>query len=348
MAKILYLGNDKSGSTSLHRVQALRRLGHSVTIGNPYKRVSEYLNHNIIGRIHYHTGYRFLQNKMMKWLKGLKRTTCTSKFDLVWVNGGELFGPKCLNEIKEIGCPVILYNNDDPTGGRDGRRFDSLLKAISYYDLCVVRAEKENSEYYNRGAKKILGVQMSYDELAHRPFTSYEEIPNYFRSELVFIGTWMRGEERDDFILHLIKAGLPVSIWGGRWRKSPYWAQLKPYYRGGPLSGKQYVAAMQGAKICLGLLSSGNRDLHTRRSVEIPYAGGLLCAERTTEHQELYEEGKEAVFWDDAEECVQVCRKILNNEGKREEIRKAGMKRVRELEVGNEDICRKILNTIKW
>jgi len=92
------------------------------------------------------------------------------------------------------------------------------------------------------------------------------------------------------------------------------------------------------------MLSKGNRDLHTTRSLEIPYAGGLLCAQRTVEHQGLYLEGVEAVFWSDAKECVKVCKDLLTN-GKIDQLRMAGMQRVRELKAGNEDVCRAILET---
>jgi spore maturation protein CgeB len=75
------------------------------------------------------------------------------------------------------------------------------------------------------------------------------------------------------------------------------------------------------------LLSKGNRDLHTQRSLEIPSLGGLLCAERTAEHLALYDEGKEAVFWQDAEECAEVCNRLLENETLRLEIAQRGLER---------------------
>jgi len=77
--------------------------------------------------------------------------------------------------------------------------------------------------------------------------------------------------------------------------------------------------------------------LHKRRSVEIPYAGGLLCAERTTEHLAMYNEGVEAVFWANENECITMCKKLLNDDTLRETIREAGMKRVRLNSSGNED-----------
>jgi spore maturation protein CgeB len=339
--KILYIGQDVPSSTSFHRASALTRLGHHVIIKNPYLYCKEELNNVIFAKLHYFTGYYFLQNKIRKWVFNFLSNDTV--YDLIWINSGELIGSRSLKLLKEIGCPVILYNNDDPTGKRDGNRFKTLLSAIKYYDLCVVRQEKNKQEYTTYGVKNILKVMMSYDEVAHENYKDISEIENKFISDIAFVGTWIRGEKRDEFILKLIENGLNVSIWGNRWSKSPYWNVLSKYHRGNALSGKDYVAAIQGSKISLGFLSKGNGDLHTRRSVEIPFSGGLLCAERTVIHQEMFIEGGEAVFWDNADECITICKKMLADYNLRERIRLAGMKKVLELKVGNEDICRKIL-----
>jgi hypothetical protein len=156
----------------------------------------------------------------------------------------------------------------------------------------------------------------------------------------------MRHEKRDEFLLKLVRLGVPVSIWGDRWEKSPFFAELKSYWRGPAVYGRDYVAGIQGAKICLGFLSKGNRDLYTRRSVEVPFIGSFFCAERTTEHEKMYKEGEEAVFWSSAEECAQVCLKMLKDDELRDTIRLAGMKRVRELNAGNEDVCRSIVTAV--
>ncbi|HKG07362.1 MAG TPA: glycosyltransferase, partial [Pedobacter sp.] len=157
--------------------------------------------------------------------------------------------------------------------------------------------------------------------------------------------TWMRGEGRDEFLLHLLDKGVPLSIWGNGWEKSYLFPRLKGVLKGPNLEGRDYIAAIQGAKICIGLLSEGNRDLHTTRSFEVPYAGGLLCAKRTTEHSALYLEDQEAVFWSDAEECALHCLRLLKD-NRREEIRLSGMRKVRMIGAGNEDICRKIMEEL--
>ena len=342
MANILYLGSTDEASTSMHRAGALIRLGHIVEMRDPYKlmKAKPAWKHFI----HYRTGYMLLQKEVEAWINNIVNSSIRP--DFIWVDSGELFGKGCLRALKTLNCPVVLYNVDDPTGKRDGNRFNSLLKAITLYDLIVVVRKESENECMLLGAKQVMRVFRSYDEVAHQPFSHLSDIPEQFKSEVAFIGTWMRHEKRDEFLLDLVKQGIPVSIWGNRWQKSPYWSELKQYYRGKALSGRDYVAAMQGSKICLGLLSKGNRDLHTQRSLEVTYAGGLFCAERTTEHEDLYIEGKEAMFWSGAAECSTVCKELLTNDSKREAIRLGGMHKIRSLKLGNEDICREVINSL--
>ena len=338
------MGDSAPSSTSAHRANALARLGHTVEVCDPYKAFQSQLQSRLFGPIHFRSGYRLLNGKVVKWLK--ETINAQPNPDFVWVNSGELFGPESLETLKGLSCPIVLYNNDDPTGGRDGRRFDSLIAALKYYDLCAVMREINVAEFKQKGAKRVIRVFMSYDEEVHNPYRNPTEIPEKFRSDVAFIGTWMRFEKRDEFLLTLIQQGINVSIWGDRWEKSPHFDTLKQFWRGPALRGRDYVAAMQGAKICLGLLSKGNRDLHTQRTLETPFAGGLFCAERTSEHMQLYKEGVEAVFWADADECAKVCKQLLSDDILRENIRAAGMRRVRANSVGNEDVGRTILKAV--
>jgi len=266
---ILYIGHAAPESTSLHRANALKRLGHVVIVADPYAALATHLQGRLRGALHYRTGYRMLQGVACAWVDGLLRQHAGWP-ELVWVNGGELVGSLAAHKLRQFGEPVILYNNDDPTGGRDGRRFDSLLAALPAYDLCVVVREPNIDEFRAHGARAIHRVWMSYDEVMHAPYQAVSEIPQEFRSEVAFIGTWMPKERRDEFMLSLIKRGVPLSIWGDAWQRSPNWLQIKHCWRGPSIYGRDYVAAVQGAKVALGLLSKGNRDLNTTRSAEIP------------------------------------------------------------------------------
>ena len=71
---------------------------------------------------------------------------------------------------------------------------------------------------------------------------------------------------------------------------------------------------------------------------------GALCAERTDEHRESFKEGVEAVFWNDAEECADQCRRLLNDDALVAAIKKNGHQRYLQSEYNNESVLKAILN----
>jgi hypothetical protein len=162
-------------------------------------------------------------------------------------------------------------------------------------------------------------------------------------SDVLFIGTWF--PERGPFMSTLAQEGIALSIWGDRWQKAPEWGILKQYWRGPAVYGDDYARAIQGSKICLGLLSKGNRDLHTTRSVEIPSLGAVFCAERTSEHMAMYKDGEEAIFFTDARDCAKVCGSLLQDEALRESIARGGRLRFLRNGFTNEKTCASILES---
>lgn len=341
--RVLYLGSNHPSSTSRHRAEALRRLSCEVDLHDPYEAVERHTR-GLLGTLHYRTGYLLLRRVVEHWL--LNALASTSRYDLCWVDNGELLSRDALAHLKQQCQHIVLFNHDDPTGTRDGARFMTLKSALASYDLCVVVRHMNVTEFQTLGAKDVLRVWMSYDEVAHRPITPEQPIDPTHVSDIAFIGRRIKGEDRDLFLRDLIQQGLKPAIWGDNWQSSPVWPSLQPYWRGASLSGQHYVDAIRGAKICLGMLSKGNRDQHTTRTMEIPAAGGLLCAERTNEHQQLYIEGQEAVFWSSAQECAAQCMALLNDPIRREAIRLAGQQRVRANQVGSEDLCKAVFKRL--
>ncbi len=343
--QIFYIGPLGIHTTSLQRVNAMRRLGLQVKTLDPYAMLARSSVHRLLGAVHYRSGYRLLQPLMRALLA--EQAAEIRRSAAVWIESGELFGATCIQQIQSYGGRVILFNHDDPTGGRDGRHFDLVRQAMPFYDVAIAVRQESESEYQALGARCVLRTWRSYDEVAHRPFDDVGEIPETYRSDVAFVGTWIPGEGRDVLACELLDRGIALAIWGERWDRSPLWARLKASsWRGTGLFGRDYVAAMQGAKVCLGLLSKGNRDLHTTRSLEIPYAGGLFCAQRTRDHITLYKEGEEAVFWDNLDECVRQIQWLLDEPLVADRIRIAGMKRVRAWGVGNENLTLKAFEAL--
>ncbi len=335
---ILFIGAGKG--TSGHRARALERMGHRVTLVNPRNSLPK---SRVINYWNNHTGCALLGDTWARRILGrLPRRT----FDLVFLEGNELVGPLLVRELKARYEKVVLFNLDDPFGGRDGRRWRLLLESLSLPDLVVVVRDCNVKEALNHGARRVIRVLMSADEVAHRQNELSAGDKKTWGSEVVFVGTWM--PERGPLLAKLLELGVPLSIYGNRYDRAREWSKLRMAWRGPSLDNDdEYPKAIQSAKICLGLLSKGNRDLSTTRSFEIPLMGGLLCAERTAEHEKLYVDGEEAVFWSSPEECAERCTLLLNDEALRLRIARQGRVRCLENKSTNESTLASILDKLE-
>jgi hypothetical protein len=335
--RIAYIG-PYSG-TSLHRARAMERLGHSVTVVEPARFIPK---SKWISRWIHRTG----GVGVGLWIDApIFNAVAVIKPNLIWVDQGTYLGPKLIKNLRALSAPIINYTIDDPFGGRDGHRFDRYLKALPYYDLLAVVRTENIAEAKAHGAHDVIRIWRSSDEIAHRPRAITPEIRQKWGSDVCFLGTWM--PERGPFMAALIQDGLPLSIWGDHWKNAPEWPVLAPHWRGpGVYDDDSYAYIIQCAKISLGLVSKGNRDLHTTRSMEIPSLGGLLCAERTDEHLQLYDDFTDAVFWDSVDECKSVCRKLLADNVIRDRIAASGFEKHRRNGNKNENVIANMLATI--
>lgn len=333
--KIVYIGDTNITMTSYHRAQALRRNGHEVLHINPEDMIP---NNVLTKKWAFHTG-GFIINKVVKKKICNFLSATSGNYNAAIVNNPTLISPQLVDYLSHFCGRVACYINDDPFSGRQ-RQWRLLLKSIPFYDLITVVREPNIHEAYNYGAKEVLRVHMSADEVAHAPREINEEEQSEWKNEVVFVGSgW---EDRTLFAAKLIELGVPLTVYGNHWEGQEGWEIVKNHHRR-PALGEEYVKAIQCAKLCLGLLSDRNRDQHTQRSVEIPYIGSVLCAKRTSEHKKMYEEGKEAVFWDDAEECAEVCFDLLRNEEKRKQIAQNGREKCIENGHLNEKIMSKTI-----
>lgn len=330
---ILYLG--PISGTCLDRANAMRRLGHSL----------EHIDlRQLLPKTHWvdRITWRMDGGLFSPWIKrGLSSRLTGRKFDLCYVDGGEWVTPGVISLLRRHAAKIINYNIDDPLGTRDGARFKAYRRSLPYYDLNAVVRQENVAEASALGAKNVKRVYRSADEISHAPRPLTTEDHQTWDSEVLFLGTWF--PERGPFLLNLIQRAVPLTIRGPNWHKAPEWPQLKNHWKGGAIAGDDYAKAIQCAKVNLGLLSKENRDLHTTRSLEIPALGGLLCAERTDEHLGMYIESQEALFWNDAEECTDMCRFALADENRRQTIAQAGYQRVKNNGHYNETILASIL-----
>jgi len=339
--RILYLGS--SSGTSGHRAAAMARLGHEVTLLDPYQALpAGRVVSPLLAQWNRYTGGLGLVELARRWVL---RQIDGAHFDLAWVDHGAMVGASLVRELKaRIPC-VLCYCIDDPFGGRDATLWRGFLGALPFYDLLVVVRTPNIEEAYAHGARKVMRVFMSADEVAHRPRALPASDYEQWRSDVLFVGTAF--PERGPFLADLVRLGVPLTLYGNRYDRLPEWRILKPYWRAADASTTDsYANAISAAKVCLGLLSRGNRDLHTTRSMEIPSLGRVLCAERTPEHSALYDEDVEAVFWSNAQECAAQCFDLLGDESRRQAIAEAGRARFLKSPWRNDQVVQDILTTV--
>ncbi|WP_170574483.1 CgeB family protein [Ruegeria atlantica] len=331
--KILYIG-AKSG-TSLQRAEATRRLGHDVLHISPEE---------------------FLPNRWPLWLnrqggfgidhlvsRVLKREIGNREFDLAHVNSGEVIGRKSVAVLGRTAPVLSHYTSDNPYASPtpERKRWNLFLQVLDQYDLTAsTNRDGSDQNMRNKGARNPFSAAPCADEVVHRPFDTILE--QHWLSEVAFVGTWMPG--REFFMETLIDAGIELSIYGPRWTKAVNHAKLKPYLRGNYLEGRDYTAAIAGAKIALVLLNEKNFDTYTKRSIEIPAIGTAMCAARTRTHEALYTEDQEAVFFDTAEDCVDRCKALLANPRSLAALAQAGQARAHANGFFNENLMAEIID----
>lgn len=315
---ILYLG--AKGGTALQRASALERIGHEVLHLDPERHLP---NGGLGRRFHYETGGLFAGGRITS---GVLADLADAKGDAVWVDSGRYISAELVEELRARFGPVVLFNHDNPFVRRDRFSWELQRKSLHAYDACVFVRHVNMEPARQMGAKEVLIEPQCADEVAHAPLEWSEDEREAWAADATFVGTWM--EDRGAFLASLLSRSVPLTIYGQRWERAREWPTLEPAVsRKDTLSVGGYAKALQGGKVCIGLLSAGNQDQYTSRSMEAPYMGVPLCAKRTEGHLSLYDEGTEALFWEDAEECAAQVSRLLEDEPYRQELAKAGQRR---------------------
>jgi spore maturation protein CgeB len=203
-----------------------------------------------------------------------------------------------------------------------------LPKALPLYDHVFTTKSYGPADMWGLGVIASSFLAPGHDPELHRSLTlSAGDIARY-GCDVAFIGTWSPKKER---LLASLASECPeirLRVWGMQWERhrSP---SLGPSIEGRGAVGEEYVRAISGAKICLGLLSeartgSSSGDLITARTFQIPACGTFMLHERNTEAAQYFREGEEAGFFAGQAELSEKTRYFLANPSERQRIADAG------------------------
>jgi spore maturation protein CgeB len=128
--------------------------------------------------------------------------------------------------------------------------------------------------------------------------------------------------------MYLAENGIKIKVWG--WSKDskrgkinhPNILNMDRY-----AYGDEFAKVMCASAVCLNFLRKANRDTETTRSIEIPACGAFMLAERTKQHQEMFTEGTEAIYFESKEELLEKVKYYLTHKEIRIQIALAGYRR---------------------
>lgn len=194
------------------------------------------------------------------------------------------------------------------------------------------------------GAKQVYFVNNAYEEKFHYPRELNNKDRENLKADVGFIGMWEKN--RAESLIYLAKKGIKVRVWGGG-----KWVNLKNkldnlYIEDQPLFSDEYSKALSVIKVNLCFLRKINNDLQTTRTMEIPACGGFMLAERTTEHENLFQERREAEFFSNNEELYEKCIKYLNDDILRNQIAQAGYEKCVETGYSNYNTIKSVIERI--
>ena len=319
--KILYAAGVSERDSSLYRLWALERLGHTVVGLNAYAYQSK---NALIRKIAYRLAAGPGVERMNRHLLRLAKA---EKPDVVWAD--KLLGmkPKTLNRLRAMGIVTVSYMIDNPFGPRQDPGWRLYMKDIPHYDLHVVQRDKNILDYKARGARDVIKIQTAYEPTIHFPAPADWGDKQRSR-DVSFVGTPY--DDRAETLKRLAalkEFGVTISGSPRAWGRALGPEAFAEIFRGQELYLKEYREAIWGAKINLSFLTHSNQDEFVHKSFEIAGCGGFLLAERSEGHRTRFVEDEEAVFFTGYEELVAKIRRWLPDEAGRARIAAAGRMR---------------------
>ncbi len=227
------------------------------------------------------------------------------KPDLVLTTGIAPLDEPGLRQLHEAGVPVANFLTDDPWN--PAHRAPWFLRALRHYRHVFNprRACEADLRGVMQGGTSWLPFAYAPEDHFPPPDLSGEECARW-GSLVAFIG----GADADRVMSAraLSRAGVPLGLWGGYWKKYPDLSTHAHGHADGETCRR--IVASAGANLCL--VRRANRDGHSMRSYELPAIGGCLLVEDTGDHRRLFgDEGEAASYFTDTTTMTSQARRLL-------------------------------------
>ncbi len=316
--KILYASGLSPNDSSLYRLWALERLGHTVIPLNAYTYEPA---HPVVRKL-------LFRMQAGPWVQRLNRDVLAmaerERPNVFWADKLLSLQPKTLDRLRAMGVATVSYMIDNAFGPRRDPGWRLYMRCIPHFDLHATQRDSNVLDYKANGARDVIKIQTAYEPTLHFPPPAEWSDRDRDRG-VSFIGTPY--DQRAAFLTRLWKEfEAPVVISGAAfmWREQLSREAVEAIYTGSELHGDQYREGIWRSRINLSFLTHSNQDEFVHKSFEIAGCGAFLLAERSAGHLARFVEDEEAVFFSDIEECAAKIRRYLPDEAARTCIAAAG------------------------
>lgn len=297
--RILIVGNRGGTNIGGCFERAARRLGISATLVESREATD---GAAWLRRINW-----YLRNRRPTWLERFSakvvRTCAETESEVAIVTGITALSARCIDRLVKSGVKVVNYLTDDPWN--TSHKAQWFFEALPKYSAIFSPRKANIADLLSVGCRRVIYLPFAYDAELHYP-ASHSSHPAH---EVVFVG----GADADRVRLFSAAAtrGLPLALYGDYWHRSP---TLRCFWRGyAGIEALREVTTNAAVSVCL--LRTANRDGHTMRSFEIPAMAGVVLAEASEDHMQIFgPEGECALYFTDATQLVDKARWLLEHQ----------------------------------
>lgn len=331
--RILYGGILNLGSTTEHRMRALRRsVAEDVVEFNldPYLATSNPLFGRMRERLLVWPGIAALNRMLVSQVE-------TQTPDYVWLDKPVYVHPQTVRRLSESGARIISYMPDDPYGPRGDPVWRLFKAALPHYWAHVVTRDVTRREFIARGARRVIHVPFAFEPSIHFPAPpALPAAPQEF--DVIFVGSPY--DQRANWIMRLAREspGLRIGLFGPGWRKHAAALRTAGLECRPPVWNHAYRETVWRTRLALSFITRSNRDELSHKAVEIAACGVPVLVEPSPLHSRVFRHGQSAFFFAEPAQLSAVVREALAMSGELERVGRAGAAAVRAAELSNDQV----------
>lgn len=241
--------------------------------------------------------------------------------DIVFLYACDIITDKTIRWLSQKSY-VAIYNNDNIFSDYYPKyMWRYVKKSLKYADIVYSYRKSNIAQYKQYGAKQVKLMRSYY--IKERNYYIPDEQIDIEVPDVVYIGHY-ENDGRIEYIKALVEKNIRVGV-TEEWKTLGINSDNLIYLSD---THSKYNEILNKAKIAIVFLSTINDDTYTRRCFEIPVVKTMMVAPENSDIKELFENNKEACFYNDLDDFVRIVQYYIEHNSERKQIAESGYERL--------------------